>query len=78
MFRFPQTGSRAFEVAIYNQDVRALVKSNQSHATFDDRWADVKRHDVIARDEGEARALIAERFPPEDGFVIKRMVPSPS
>ena len=77
MLRFPETGSRAFEVAIYNQDVRALVKANRSHSHFDDRWADVKLHDVIARDEGEARALIAVRFPPEDGFVIKGMYPSP-
>ena len=77
MLRFPETGRRAFEVAIYNQDVRALVKANLSHAFFDDQWADVKLHDVIARDEGEARALIAKRFPPEDGFVIKGMVPSP-
>ena len=75
MLRFPETGSQAFEVAIYNQDVRALVKANRSHCHFDDRWADVKLHDVIARDEGEARALIAVRFPPEDGFVIKGMYP---
>ena len=77
MLRFPETGSRAFEVAIYNQEVRTLVKSNRSHSYFDDQWADVKLHDVIARDEDEARALIAERFPPEDGFVIKGMCPSP-
>jgi hypothetical protein len=76
MLRFPQTGSRAFEVAIYNQDVRALVKANRSHSYFDDQWADVKIQDVIARNEGEARALIAERFPPEDGFVVKKMYPS--
>ena len=76
MLRIPQTGSRAFEVAIYNQDVRALVKANRSHSYFDDQWADIKLQDVIARNEGEARALIAERFPPEDGFVVKEMYPS--
>ncbi len=77
MFRIPKSGSRAFEVAIYNQEVRALVKTNQSHSHFNDRWADIKLQDVIARDEGEARSLIAERFPPEDGFVIKGLYPSP-
>ncbi|MDP7652241.1 MAG: hypothetical protein QGF38_11120 [Rhodospirillales bacterium] len=76
MLRIPQTGSRAFEVAIYNQDVRALVKANRSHSYFDDQWADIKLQDVIARNEGEARALIAERFPPEDGFVVKEIYPS--
>ena len=50
--------------------MRSLVKENQSHHFFDDQWADIQIRDVVAHDEVEARKLIAERFPPDDGFVI--------
>lgn len=59
-----------YEVAIYNRDVRALVKDNKSHTLFDDTWADSHIQDVVACDEAAARAAIAERFPPTDGFVV--------
>jgi len=71
MLHLPDTGHKVFEVAIYNKEVRALVKLNQSHSFFDDQWAKVQVRDVVARDEGEARTLIAQRFPPRDGFVIQ-------
>lgn len=74
MLRHPTEGNQVFEVSIYNQEVRRLVKENQSHRFFDDHWADVQHHDVLARDEGEARALIAMRFPPDDGFVVEQVV----
>ena len=71
MLQVPNKGRKAFEVAIYNKEVRAMVKENLSHSYFDDYWADVQVRDVVARDEAEARVLIAQRFPPEDGFVIQ-------
>ena len=71
MLQMPNNGRMAFEVALYNKEVRAMVKENQSHSYFDDYWADIQVRDVVARDESEARLLIAERFPPEDGFVIQ-------
>lgn len=74
MLQIPCNGHQAFEVALYNKDVRSLVKDNQSHAFFDDQWADTHFHDVIAKDENEARQLIAERFPEADGFVIENIV----
>ena len=73
MLQMPNNGRKAFEVALYNKEVRAMVKENQSHSYFDDYWADVQKRDVVARDEAEARLLIAERFPPEDGFVIENL-----
>lgn len=63
-------GRQRFEVSLYNREVRTLVRGNQGPSHFDAHWADVQVLDVVARDEGEARRLIAERFPPEDGFVI--------
>ncbi len=71
MLHLPDNGRQIYEVSIYNKEVRALVKENQSHSYFDDFWADIRIQDVIARNEVEARKLIAKRFPPEDGFVIQ-------
>lgn len=73
MLRQPTEGHQVYEVSIYNRDVRRLVKENQSHRFFDDHWADTQLHDVLARDEGEARALIELRFPPDDGFVVENV-----
>jgi hypothetical protein len=67
---------RVFEVSIYNKDVRSQVRENGGHHHFDDHWADVRVRDVVARDEDEARRLIAERFPPDDGFVITDVTPT--
>ena len=70
----PRDGDSIYEVAIYNKEVRSLVKDNQSHNLFDDAWADRQVHDVAACDEDEAREKIARRFPPDDGFVIESVV----
>lgn len=67
---------RPFEAAIYNREVRIAVKNNLSHAIFGDHWADRQLHDVLAYDENEARTLIAERFPAEQGFVIEGLFPA--
>ena len=76
MLQVPTAGTQIFEVTIYNKEVRSLVKENQSHLFYDDQWADVRVHDVLAEDENQARALIAERFPPDDGFVIDTIMPT--
>jgi hypothetical protein len=76
MLQLPTAGQQVYEVSIYNKEVRSLVKENQSHLFFDDQWADVHVHDVMALDEDHARQLIAERFPPEDGFVIEGVSPT--
>ncbi len=76
MLQVPTAGTQIFEVTIYNREVRSLVKENQSHLFYDDQWADVRVHDVLAEDEDQARAIIAERFPPDDGFVIDTIIPT--
>jgi hypothetical protein len=69
MLHLPNDGYKIYECAIYNQKVR--------HSYFDNRWADIQRRDVVARDEVEALSLIAERFPPEDGFIVEDIAVSP-
>ncbi|MBT3306632.1 MAG: hypothetical protein HN377_09125 [Alphaproteobacteria bacterium] len=74
MLQLPTNGQRVFECSIYNKAVRSLVKENQSHEIFDDKWADDLIHDVVAVDEDDARRLISERYSPDDGFVINAVV----
>ena len=64
---------QSFQFTLYNRDVRAAVKENQSHALLGDHWADAQIQDVRAHDESEARNLIAERFPPDMGFVVEEL-----
>ncbi len=73
MLHLPNTGHKIFEVAVYNRNVRELVDKKRQHAAYDDRWAAPQTRNVVARNEDEARELIAQRFPPEDGFVIQRV-----
>jgi len=73
MLHLQENDFKVFEVALYNEAVRVLVNEKQTHIYFDDQWADLQTRDVVARDEREARTLIAERFPPEDGFIVKRV-----
>ena len=68
-------GRKRFEVSLYNREVRTLAQGNQGPSHFDAHWADARVLDVVARDESEARRLITERFPPEDGFVITEVTP---
>lgn len=76
MLQYNTHDLRVFEVAIYNRDVRAAVKENRSHSLYGDHWADVQLHDVTAHNESEAREMIADRFPPAEGFVVEEMIPS--
>jgi len=71
MLHLPNNGQQVFEVSIFNKAVRSLVKENRSHSYFDDYWADTQIRDVIAKNEAEARRLVTEHFPPDDGFVIE-------
>ncbi len=73
MLHLQEDNFKVFEVALYNEAVRMLVSDKQRHVYFDDQWADLQTRDVVARDELEARTLIAERFPPKDGFIVKRV-----
>jgi hypothetical protein len=71
MLHLPNNGYKVFAVQLYNQQVRALIEHKKRHSYFNDHWAEPQVRDVVARDEAEALSLIAERFPPEDGFIIE-------
>ena len=78
MLQIPCNGNQVFKVALYNKEVRALVKDNQSHDFFDDQWADTHFHEIHAKDEDDARRRVGERYPSVDGFVIEQVAPANS
>jgi len=73
MLRHSSSDKIAFEVFLYNRDVRAAVKENRSHDLFGDHWADVQVQDVMAESEDQAKRLISNRYPPEQGFVVQQL-----
>ncbi|MDP7600301.1 MAG: hypothetical protein QF605_02855 [Rhodospirillales bacterium] len=73
MLQHAMNGRKAFEVTLYNKDVRAAVKENQSHTIYGDHWADAQIQDVMAANESEALSLIGRRYPPEEGFVVQEL-----
>ncbi len=76
MLNLPNNGYKIFEVQLYNKQVREMAQRRRRHVFFDPGWARPQVRDVVARDEAEARTLITERFPPEDGFVVERISPT--
>ena len=73
MLQPSKNGTNTYEVSIYNRDVRAAVKGNESHIFYGDQWADLQFQDVQAQSETEARKLISRRYPPDQGFVIEEL-----
>lgn len=76
MVQMSDSEQRLFDAAIYNRIVRSMVKDNRSHPFFDDKWADGVIFEVPGRDESDARARLARRYPPELGFVVETIVPA--
>lgn len=70
MYEFPTNGRKAYQVGVYNKDVRALISENKAHQDIRDEWADVQLLDVLANDENEARDIICGRYPLEKGYVV--------
>ena len=62
-----------YEVALYNEEVRVLVKQGDSHEGFEDSWADTHYIEVMAPGEEMARAKIGKQYPPHRGFVIEQI-----
>jgi len=63
-----------YEVGVYNRLVREALAEGRTHRHLADRWADVHWHEIMARDESEARARIASRYPERAGYVVTEVV----
>ena len=65
---------KKFEVAVYNKDVRRLMKEGKRHRDLKDDWADMHYIDISAADVTSARAKITQKYPESQGFVIDNVV----
>lgn len=68
------TAKQTFDVAIYNRDVRDLVKEGRRHRDLSSAWADVHYIEIEAATEQEARVKVARRYPSSKGYVIDDII----
>lgn len=61
---------KTYEVAIYNQEVRASLEQGKRHPGLGEKWAETHYLEVQATSEEEARAKLARRYPASAGYVI--------
>ena len=70
------SSKKKFEVAVYNKEVRKLMKEGERHRHLTDDWADIHYLEVTAEDERGARAKIEAKYPEDQGFVIENVTVS--
>lgn len=63
-----------FDVAIYNAEVRRLMKIGERHRRLKDEWADLHYIQVEASDAEAARTKTSIKYPAEQGYVIDHVV----
>ncbi len=64
-----------FEVAIFNQKVRDLMKDGEKHKHLDDSWADIHYIEIEASSAAAARSKITTRHSAHEGYVIVHVDP---
>lgn len=63
----------AFEVGIYNQEVRECTRVSDHHEHLDDSWEDIHYIEIIAEDEEQARSKAQSKYPSNLGYVIEQI-----
>lgn len=62
---------QAYEIVIYNDQVRKMVREGDSHRKFSDDWSDSHYIEFKADSEEQAVAKCRQKYPEDDGFVIE-------
>lgn len=62
-----------YEVAVYNEEVRRILKQGDKHEFLDDDWANIHYLEISANGEQEARAKVNTKYPPDQGYVIENI-----
>ncbi len=65
--------NKRYVVELYNKRVLELLKENQQHPIFEDRWANVQGFMVEADTVSGAVEQANMLYPKDDGFVITRV-----
>ena len=65
-----------YEVAVYNENVRQMLKQGDKHEFLDDDWANIHYLEITADGEQEARSKANSKFPSGQGYVIENITPA--
>lgn len=63
-----------FEISIYNQEVRDLVKTGESHRQLDDSWSENRYLQIEAENEEKATTGLRRRYPEAKGYVFTSVI----
>ena len=63
----------AYTFSVYNASVRDAVHDNKEHPHISERWATPCVFEIEADDAAQAETCIRKKYPPEEGFVAKRL-----
>ena len=61
---------KIFEIPVYNEEVREIVRAGRSHNTLEDSWADMHLIEIRAHTAGEAMEICRRKHPEKMGFVL--------
>lgn len=59
-----------FEIGIYNEEVRQLVKDGRRHRNLSDDWGEIHYFEIEADDPEAAKQKISRKYPSDRGYVI--------
>lgn len=65
-----------YEVAVYNEKVRQMIKQGDKHEFLKDDWANINYLEISASGEQEARSKASSKFPADQGYVIESITPA--
>ena len=65
-----------YEVALYNENVRQMIKQGDKHEFLSDDWANINYLEITAEGEQEARSKASFKYPPDQGYVIESITPA--
>lgn len=60
----------AYEVTLYNREVREYLKSNREHPHYHERWGDLQRLILLAVDEHGLAERLEALYPSDEGFML--------
>ena len=67
------TELHTFEFSLYNDHVRKLIQSGESHRQLDDGWAEQRYVQIRAQNETRATQEMHRRYPEDKGYVYTSM-----
>ncbi|WP_339865693.1 hypothetical protein [Paremcibacter congregatus] len=68
------SGSKRFEVSLYNKDVRKMLEQNKDHPNFNRDWAHLQFFTYEGETENDILEQVRKKYPERKGFVIDKVM----